>query len=96
MACLLICNKIIDEIDRKIPMTLDEKKAIKDSLWALAVATKPGNGQYAGYLRHLVEEDRITTATGIFMQLGRWNDNKAAASEVVSEWFFGKWLKEQN
>lgn len=93
MAELLICDDIIDEIARQIPMTFDEKRAIKESIWALAVATKPGNGEYAGYLRHRVEEGELTTVVSIVFQIGIWKSNKAAASETVMEWFLNVWLK---
>lgn len=86
MAKLLNCHFIITAIAGKIHLLDDEQKAIADRLFALAVKTKPGNGEYAGYLDHLVDNGIIADVFDIYGLIDRWSSNPSAASNDVMAW----------
>ena len=86
MAKLLFCERVIADIAGKINLLHGEPSAIGQHLFALAVMTKPGNGEYAGRLESLVDAGHIVNVFGIYAQIGAWFADPQKASDEVMAW----------
>ncbi|MCK5608202.1 hypothetical protein KAR91_40345 [Candidatus Pacearchaeota archaeon] len=85
-AKLLFCEKIVARFSDSIGVLPVERLPIELRLFALAVMTKPGNGEYAGRLESMVDAGVITDVFGIYAQIGKWMSDPQKASDDVMAW----------